>query len=153
MVKSRLLQPLEKDRWFIMFVWLVGLFVNLVLVFYADNTEYRVRGVPPEHFREPINGLYLEVLASYAPYITTMLAIMFATKNRRTASESRHSWLFGTAFAISAVLNIIWVGQTFRVACLHTLDIQGLSEWLQGYLKNAAFLVNAFLAYYYSSAH
>jgi hypothetical protein len=141
---------LDGQRWCIISVWFVCLIANLTLVLYLDSSQYRPIDAPPETWREPINKLYLDLLAIYAPPLTTMLAIGFARKPN-SSPRQRSSAPYVFAICASLLWNGIVIVQNSRLSVFHTLDIQSFAGFLPILPGGLSFLVTPFLAFYFSS--
>jgi hypothetical protein len=141
---------LDGQRWRIISVWFVCLIVNLVLILYLDFSQYRSIDAPTEAWREPINKLYLDLLAIYVPPLTTMLAIGFARKPSSSPPQgSSGPYVF--AICASLLWNVIVIVQNTRLSVFHTLDIQSFASFLPILTGGLSFLVAPFLAFYFSS--
>lgn len=143
----RLVPTLDRQRWFIISVWFGCLIINAVLILYLDFSQYRLI---PEGSREPFNKLSLDLLAMYAPPLTIMLAIGYARKPTRP--PCRPSLVaFVMSILLSAVWNGIMIWENAQVSLLHTLDIQSVTGLLPTWPGALSFLINPFLAFYFSS--
>jgi len=91
-----------RERSIILLVWLFSMFFSLGLVADADSSEFRGIDDPPATFRDPINKLYVDVLAIYLPVLTTMLSIAFAMKPTPAVSHLS-SIPFWVALLVSSI--------------------------------------------------
>jgi hypothetical protein len=141
---------LDVQRWRVIWVWTVCLIANLILIMYLDFSQYQPVDAPPDTWREPINKLYLDLLAIYGAPLTTMLAIGFA---RRPSSSppQRSSGRYWFAICASLLWNGIVIVQNTRLSVFHTLDIQSFESFLPILTGGLSFLVAPFLAFYFSS--
>jgi hypothetical protein len=142
---------LDGQRWGIISLWFVCLVANLALVLYLDFSQYQPIDAPPEAWREPINKLYLDLLAIYAPPLTTMLAIGFARKPNSSPPPQRSFAPYMFAISASLLWNGIVIVQNVRLSMLHALDIQSFASFLPILPGGLSFLVTPFLAFYFSS--
>jgi len=144
------MRNLDVQRRWIISVWFVGLVVNLILILDLDFSQYQPVESPPEAWREPIDKVYRDLLALYAPPLTTMLAIAFARKSN-TSSRLQSS----APFVIAILSSLIWNGtvivQNVRMSLLHALDIQSFASFLPLLPGELSFLITPFLAFYFSS--
>lgn len=141
---------LDRLRWSIIAVWFACLVANLLLVLYLDSSQYRSIDAPPEALRDPINKLYLDLLAIYGPPLTTMLAIGFA-KKRSSSPPQGYSGPYAFAICASLLWNGIVIWPNLRLSVFHTLDIQSFTSFLPNLAGGLSFLVAPFLAFYFSS--
>jgi hypothetical protein len=128
----------------------VCLIVNLALVVYLDISQYRSIDSPPDGWREPIDKLYRDLAAIYAPPLTTMLAIVFAKKPSSSPQEGS-SGRYWFAVCASLLWNGIVIVQNARLGVFHTLDIQSFASFLPNLPSELSFLVTPILAFYFTS--
>jgi hypothetical protein len=156
--QTRLLESarrLDSRRWVITCLWLAFFLINLGLVVYADNVFYagNAQSLSPnelgDHFRQPIKKLYGDVLATYAFYLTTMLASGF-TKKSASGADARLT-RFWIVLLISGFWNLLVFWRIFQMTFGHSLDIEALSEWLDSWTKESAWLITPGLVYYFGS--
>jgi hypothetical protein len=114
-----------------------------------DWTQYQTGSDQPERWREPINGLYTDLITIYGAPITTMLAIMFA---KRAPGIPRGRGPFVSAILLSSVWNLFLLFQISRLAVFQAVDIHTLTD-LMGVVRSLSFLTNPVLAFYFSSGH
>jgi len=143
---------LDIQRWWIISIWVACLVINLALIMYLDFSQFQTIDIPPDGWREPIDKVYRDLLAMYAPPLTTMLAIGFARKPK-TSSLKSSSVPFVIAICSSVAWNGIVMIQNVRMSVFNRLDIQSFSSFLPLLPGGLSFLVTPFLAFYFSSEH
>lgn len=151
-LKMSFVPKFDAQRRWIFLIWLACLAVNLALILHLDFSQYQTIDNPPVGWREPIDKVYTDLIALYAPPLTTMLAIGFA---RKTNTSSRTSSLF--SFLLAICLSVGWNGivviQNSRMSVLNRLDIQSFVSFLPVLPGRLSFLVTPLLAFYFSSEH
>jgi len=149
--KMRALSSFNRERWWIIGIWLMSLITSVVLIFYVDMVYYGSIQSPPDTWRDPIHKLYKDVLAMYVPPLTTMLAIGFATTSTSTP-RTRSSGPFCWAIVLSCFWNVTMLAQILRLVFVTGLEIQQLIEILPVFPGTLTFLTTPFLAFYFASS-
>jgi hypothetical protein len=139
---------MDRQRWTVLGIWLLGLMIAYALVLHTDFSLFHPPD-PPETLRDPITKLYGAVLALYAPYLTLMLAIGFAKEHAGSKPPSRI--VFIVAIAVSLFWNGVVLWETAEMSYFHRLEVQALSEWMSDFSKDWSFIVTPMVALYFTS--